>query len=102
MFGISDSNEVVRLGSVGRTFLIACSEYIMDITGLKLPPCGVLTLLVDGTDGEVPIILVSMTVPLRRNCISLCLSSSAIDFTITRRWRLFIMSKAADISMPEI
>ena len=44
------------------------------------------TLLVNGFDGEVPFILESMT----------------IDFTISRRWRLLIVSKAADISMPEI
>ena len=43
-----------------------------------------------------------MTVPLRGNCISLCSSLSTIDFTISRRWRLFIVSKAADMLMPEI
>ena len=62
------------------------------------------TLFVNGFDVEVPFILVSMTVPLRRNCISLCSSSSTIHFTrsISRRWRLFIVSKATDISMSEI
>ena len=102
LFGISSSNEVVGLGSVGRTSLRACSKYIENRTGLKLALCGVPTLLVSGFDVEVPYSLVSMTVPLRRNCISLCSSSSTIDFTISRRWRLFIVSKAADLSMPEI
>ena len=62
------------------------------------------TLPVNGFDNDiqVPFILVPMTVPLRRNCISLCSFSSTIDFTISRRWRLFIVSKAADISMSEI
>ena len=49
---------------------------------------------------KVPFILV--TVPLRKNCISLCSSSSTLDFIITSRWHLFIVSKAAGISMPEI
>ena len=80
----------------------ACSKSIVNRTGLELSPCGVPTLLVNGFDVDVPFILVSMTVPLRRNCISLCSSSSTIDFTISRRWRLFIVSKAADISIPEI
>ena len=71
-------------------------------TGLKLSPCGVPTLFVNGFDEEIPFILVSITVPLRRNCISLCSSSSTIHFTISRRWRLFIVSKATDISMSEI
>ena len=53
-------------------------------------------LLVNGFDIKVPCVLVSMTVPLRRNCISLCSSSSTIDFTISRRW----CQKVADISMP--
>ena len=47
----------------------------------------------NGFDVEVPFIIVSMTVPLIRNCISL----STIGFTISMRWRLFIVSKAADI-----
>ena len=101
-FGISSSNDVVGLGSVSRTSLRACSKYIVNRTGLKLSTCGVPTLLVNGFDVEVPFILVSITVPLRRNCISLCSSSSTIDFTISSIWRLFIVSKAADISMPEI
>ena len=66
-FGISSSNEVVCLGSAGRTSLRACSKYIVNRTGLKLSPCGVPTLLVNGFGVEVPFILVSMTVPLRRN-----------------------------------
>ena len=43
-----------------------------------------------------------MTVPLRRNCINLRPSSSTIVFNISRRWPLLIVSKAADISMPEV
>ena len=88
-------------GSVGRTFLRPCSKYA-DRTWLKLSPCGVPTLPVNGFDVKVPFILVSMSVPLRRNCISLRSSSSTNDFTIPRRWRLFIVSKAVDISMPGI
>ena len=60
------------------------------------------TWLVNSFDVEVPFILVSMAVPLRRNCISLCSSPATIDLTISRKWRLFIVSKAAGISMPEI
>ena len=60
------------------------------------------TLLVNGLDVEVPFILVSMTVPLRGNCFSLCSSSSKIFFTLSRRCRLLIVSKAANISMPAI
>ena len=82
--------------------MIACSKYTVNRTGLKLSPCEVSTLLVNGFDAEVPFILVSMTVPLRRNCFSPCSSSSTIDFTIPRRWRLFTVSNAARISMPEI
>ena len=87
-FWIYSSNEVVGPGSVGRPSLRALSKYIVNRTGLKLSPCGVPTLLKDGFDVEVPFILVSMTVPLRGNCISLCSSSLTIDFTISRRWRL--------------
>ena len=102
-FCISASNEDVGLGTVGRTSLRACSKNIVNRTGLKLSPCGVPTLLVNCFDVEVPLfILVSMTVTLRRHCINLCSSSSTIDFTLSMRWRLFIVSKAAGISMPEI
>ena len=101
-FGISSSNEVVSFGSVGQTSFRAFFKYKVNQTGLKLSPCGVPTLLVNGFDVEVPYILVSMTLPLRRNSISLCSTPSTIDFTILRRWRLFIVSKAADISMPDI
>ena len=88
---------------MGRTSLRACSKYkIAHRTGLKLSPCGVPPLLVNGFDVEVPLILVSMNVPLRRNCISLRSSLSTVNFTLLRRWRLFIVSKAADISTPEI
>ena len=52
-------------------------------------------------DVEVLFILVSTTVTLRGHCSSL-LSSSTLDFTISSRWGLFIVSKAADLSMPEI
>ena len=102
MFGISAPNEDVGLGSGSRTSLRACSKYIVNRTGLKLSPRGVPTLPVNGFDVEVSSILVSMAVPLRRNCISLFSSSSTVDFTISRRWRLFIVSKAADLSIPEI
>ena len=74
-FEISSANEVVGLGSAGRTSLRACSKYIVKRTELKLSPCGVPTLLVNGFDVEVPFILASMAVPLRRNCISLCSSA---------------------------
>ena len=84
----------------------AYSKHSVNRTGLKLSPCRVPTLLVDGFDVEVLFIRVSMTVPLRRSCITinLCSSSSTIDFTISRRWRLFIVSvsKATDISMSQI
>ena len=92
-FGISSSNEDVGLGNVGRTSLRAFSKYIVSRSGLKLSPCGVPTLFVNGFDVQVP---------LRRICISLCSSSSTIDLTISRRWRLFIVSKATDMAMPEI
>ena len=73
MFGISASNVVVGLGSVGRTSVRACSKYkIVNRTGLKLSLCGVPTLLVNGFDVEVPFILLSINMPLRRNCFSLC------------------------------
>ena len=84
-FGISSSNEVVGLGSVGQTSFRACSKYIVNRTELKMSPCGVPTLLVNGFNVEVPFILVSMIVPLRRNCISLCSSPSTIDFTMSKR-----------------
>ena len=84
-FGIFSSNEVVGLGSVGRTSLRACSKYIVNRNGRNLSPCGVPTLLVNGFDVAVSFILVSMTVPHRRKCISLCSSSSTISFTISRR-----------------
>ena len=74
----------------------------MNKTGLKLSPCGVSTLPVNGFDVQVPFIQVSMTVPLRRNCSSLCSSSSTTDFTMSRGWSLFIVSEAADTYMPEI
>ena len=70
-FGIFSSNEDVGLGSVSRTSLRACSKYKVNRTGLQLSPCGVPTLLVNGFDVEVPFILVSITVSLRRNFISL-------------------------------
>ena len=44
-------------------------NYTFNRTGLKLSPCGVPTLLVNGLNVEVPFILVSMTVPLRRNLL---------------------------------
>ena len=84
-FGISASNEVVGLGSVGRTSMRACSKYTVNRTRLKLSPYGMPTLLVNGFDVEVPFILVSMTGPLRRNCISLCSSLSTIGFTLPRK-----------------
>ena len=49
-FGISASNKDVGHGSVGRTSLRAYSKYIVNRTGLKLSPCGVPTLLVNGFD----------------------------------------------------
>ena len=94
--------RLLGFGNVGQTSLRACSKYTVNRTGFKLSPCGVLTLLVNGFDVEVPFILVSMTVPLIRNYISLSSSRSTIDFTLSRRWRLFIVSKAADISIPEM
>ena len=58
-------------------------------------------MLVNGFNVEVPFILVPKAVPFRRNCISLCSFSSIFIFTTWKRWRLLIVSKAADISVPE-
>ena len=76
----------------------------MNRPGLKLSPCVAPTLLVNGFGVEVSFILVTITLPLRRNYISLCSSSSTIVFFyyIPGRWRLSIVSEAADISLPEI
>ena len=73
----------------------------MKRSGLKLSPCGVptFTLLLNGFDLEVPFILVSMTVPLKENYTNLSSSSSTIDYTRSRRWRLSMVSKTTDISM---
>ena len=80
-----------------------CSfNYTENNTGLRLSPCGVPMLLTKGLSFVAPLILVLMTVSLKRKRIILSSSSSTMRSIMSSKICLSIVSKAADMSIPVI